>query len=318
MKRLGIQQEQTESLAQKRMYSSVRRMDKSRFVRAVQEIGQILWGDAYGRIGACILLFFIVIAALSPTIAPYDPWINHYNPDNQLTRLQGASAKHWFGTTYHGQDVFSQTVLGTRVAFAVGVVTAILIVIIGTNVGLIAGYFGGRMDDVLMRITDIAYAIPFLPFMIVVVSLVGPRLDVIILSMSLLFWRTEARVVRSQILSLRERPYILAARASGAGHLRILYVHLLPNVLPIAFLYLVFGVAWAVLTEASLSFIGLGDPNQVSWGLMLYHAFTSGSMRDAWWWVVPPGSALMLFLVGCYFLGRAYEERVNPRLRQRS
>src|SRR5690606_3819855 len=117
-----------------------------------------------------------------------------------------------------------------------------------------AGYFGGWVDDVLMRITDLIYAIPFLPFMIVVVALLGPRTDVVVTSMALIFWRTAARVVRSQVLTLRTRPYILAARANGASHWRVMYVHIMPNVLPLGLLYLVFGVAWAVLTEASLSF----------------------------------------------------------------
>lgn len=318
MKYLSVEYKQSEPSPERALDPAGIHAEKSRLFRGIREIAQTLWGDAFGRAGVCILLLFLIVAIVSPHIGPDDPWQHHYTPENQLARLEPASGRHWFGTTYYGQDVFTQTVRGTRVAFAVGVITAVLIVIIGTNIGLIAGYFGGRVDDFLMRITDIAYAIPFLPFMIVVVSLVGPRLETIILSMSLLFWRTEARVVRSQVLSLRERPYILAARASGAGHLRLLYIHLLPNVLPIAFLYLVFGVAWAVLTEASLSFIGLGDPNQVSWGLMLFHAFNSGSMRDAWWWVAPPGLALMIFLLACYFMGRAYEERINPRLQQSS
>ena len=297
--------------------SAISLHEGSRVLRALREVARALWADPYGRVGACILLFFLLLALASPYVAPYDPWANNYRPDGQLARLEAISTRHWLGTTYYGQDVLSQTLLGSRLAFAVGLVSAILIGTIGTNVGLVSGYFGGRVDDVLMRVTDIAYAIPFLPFMIVIVSLFGPRVEVIIGSMSLVFWRTAARVVRAQVLSLRERPYILAARAAGAGHLRILYVHLLPNVLPLAFLYLVFGVAWSVLTEASLSFVGLGDPNRVSWGLMLFQAFTLGAMRHAWWWVVPPGGALMLFLVGCYFLGRAYEERINPRLRAR-
>jgi peptide/nickel transport system permease protein len=168
-----------------------------------------------------------------------------------------------------------------------------------------------------MRITDLVYGIPFLPFMIVVVSILGTSFEITVISMALIFWRTAARVVRAQVLTLKQRPYILAARASGAGHLRIIYIHLFPNVLPLSFLYIVVGVAWAVLTEASLSFIGLGDPNKVSWGLMLNQAFATGSIRIAWWWVMPPGLALMLFLVACFFLSRGYEERINPRLRGR-
>lgn len=274
-----------------------------------------LWRDPYGRWAVAILVVILLLAVFGPYLAPHEPWLSHHRTDGGLARLDVPSGKHWFGTTYYGHDVLSQTILGSRLVFVVGITTALLIALIGTNVGLVAGYFGGWIDDVLMRITDLFYAIPFLPFMIVVVSLMGARIEVVIASMALIFWRTAARVVRAQVLTLRTRPYILSARASGAGHLRIMYVHILPNVLPLSFLYLVFGVAWAVLTEASLSFLGLSDPNTPSWGLMLNQAFRTGSIRNAWWWVVPPGCALMLFLIACYFLGRAFEERINPRLR---
>jgi peptide/nickel transport system permease protein len=284
--------------------------------RAMRESARILTADAYGRVGLGILLFFIVVAVIAPLVAPMDPWLNNYRPDGGLARLESISARHWLGTTFYGQDVFSQLVLGTRQTILVGFITASLIGFIGTNVGLISGYFGGIVDDVLMRITDFFYAIPFLPFTMVAVALIDRSLPVIIASMAFIFWRTAARVVRAQVLTLKTRPYVLAARASGAGHLRIMYVHILPNVLPLGFLYLIFGAAWAILTESSLSFIGLGDPNQLSWGLMLNQAFATGSIRYAWWWVVPPGAALMAFLVGLYFLGRGFEERANPRLRE--
>ncbi|MGE0038450.1 MAG: ABC transporter permease [Xanthobacteraceae bacterium] len=284
--------------------------------RAVREFAHILTADAYGRVGMGLLLFFIVVAVIAPLVAPMDPWLNNYRPDGGLARLESISAHHWLGTTFYGQDVFSQLVLGTRQTILVGFITAFLIGFIGTNVGLISGYFGGIVDEILMRITDFFYAIPFLPFMMVVVALIDRSLPVIIASMAFIFWRTAARVVRAQVLTLKTRPYVLAARASGAGHLRIMYVHILPNVLPLGFLYLIFGAAWAILTESSLSFIGLGDPNQLSWGLMLNQAFATGSIRHAWWWVVPPGAALMAFLVGLYFLGRGFEERANPRLRE--
>lgn len=286
-----------------------------RACRAGRELAWLFLADPYGRVGIGIILFFIIVAVIAPAIAPWDPWVNNYRPDGSLARLDGISSSHLLGTTFYGQDVFSQLVLGTRQTILVGFVSAILIGFIGTNVGLISGYFGGWIDDVLMRITDFFYALPFLPFMMVVVALVSRSLTVIIAAMAFVFWRTAARVVRAQVLTLKTRPYILAARASGAGHFRIMYVHLLPNVIQLSFLYLIFGAAWAILTESSLSFIGLGDPNQLSWGLMINQAFVTGSIRYAWWWVVPPGAALMIFLVGLYFLARGIEDRVNPRLR---
>lgn len=220
-----------------------------RIGRAGRELARILFADPYGRIGMGIVVFFTVLAIVAPEIAPWDPWSNNYRPDGSLARLDGISSSHLLGTTFYGQDVFSQLILGTRQTILVGFVSAILIGFIGTNVGLISGYFGGLIDDILMRITDFFYAIPFLPFMMVVVALISRSLPVIIGAMAFVFWRTAARVVRAQILTLKTRSYILAARASGAGHLRIMYVHLLPNVLPLSFLYLIFGAAWAILTE---------------------------------------------------------------------
>lgn len=289
-----------------------------RAARAMRELASILTADVYGRLGMGLLLFFIVVAVLAPLIAPMDPWLNNYRPDGGLARLESISARHWLGTTFYGQDVFSQLVLGTRQTILVGFITAFLIGFIGTNVGLISGYFGGVVDDILMRITDFFYAIPFLPFTMVVVALIDRSLPVIIASMAFIFWRTAARVVRAQVLTLKTRPYVLAARASGAGHLRIMYVHILPNVLPLGFLYLIFGAAWAILTESSLSFIGLGDPMAITWGQMINMAFKTAAIRDAWWWVLPPSLSLILFLSGVFFIGRAYEERLNPRLRRNS
>jgi peptide/nickel transport system permease protein len=310
--------------AMRRLEAAAPTTDAARWRAGAGRLGGLLretfgtvWRDPYGRVGVGILVFFIVLAVIAPLIAPYDPWANNVRPNGELARLDGPSSAHWLGTTFYGQDVYSQLVLGTGQTLLVGIVTAVLIGLIGTNVGLVSGYFGGLVDDVLMRVTDFFYAIPFLPFMMVIVALINRSLTVIIASMAFIFWRTAARVVRAQVLTLKQRPYVLAARASGAGHLRIMYVHILPNVLPLGLLYLIFGAAWAVLTESSLSFIGLGDPNRLSWGLMLNQAFVTGSIRYAWWWVVPPGLALMLFLVGLYLLGRAFEEYANPRLRAR-
>jgi peptide/nickel transport system permease protein len=226
------------------------------------------------------------------------------------------SLEYLFGTTQQGRDVFSQVVYGTRSALIVGFLSAFCIVFIGTNVGLLAGYYGGWVDTVLMRITDVFYGIPFLPFALVLVSIFRPSLMLVIAVIGFLMWRTTARVIRSQVLTLRERKFIQAARASGSSHFRILYLHIAPNILPMCFLYMAFGVSWGVLGEASLSFLGLGDPDIVSWGGILYDAFNSGGMRKAWWWTIPPGLCITLFVVGCFMIGRAYEEVINPRLQR--
>jgi len=268
-----------------------------------------------GAVGLVVVLLFIAIAALAPLIAPYGAFEVVYNADHSVIRLSPPSWQSWLGTTNQGMDVFSQLIWGSRVALVVGLLSALGSVVLGTLIGLVAGYFGGWVDEVLMRMTDIAFGIPFLPFAMVVISIAKPSLGLVILLVVFFLWRTTARVIRAQVLSLKTRPFIWAARVAGAGDLRILFRHITPNVLPLSFLYMAIGVQTGVMLEAALSFLGFGDPNVLSWGIMLNAAFQAGAMRSAWWWVVPPGLALSLFVIAVFMITRAYEERLNPRLR---
>ena len=279
--------------------------------------GQLLQilSSRVGGAGALILVVFTLVALAAPLIAPYDPLLVHRMPDNSVAQLLPPSSRFWLGTTYYGRDVLSQLIYGSRVAMIVGIVSAFFITAIGTNVGLISGYFGGWVDTILMRITDVVFGIPFLPFAVVLVALLRPSLSNIILTISCLLWRTTARVIRAQVLSLRERPFIKAAKVAGAGSLRIMYVHILPNVLPMSSLYVALGIGWAVLAEASLSFLGFGDPNTLSWGEILYQAYLTGSFRSSWWVVVPPGICIALLVASAFMIGREAEIIVNPRLR---
>ena len=252
---------------------------------------------------------------IGPLIAPHGPFEVVYRADHSVLRLSPPTWRALFGTTNQGMDVFSQLLWGTRVALLVGLLSAIGSVMLGTVVGLVAGYFGGWIDEVLMRLTDVAFGIPFLPFAMVVISITHPSLGLVILLVVFFLWRTTARVIRAQVLSLRARPFVWAARAAGAGHVRILLHHITPNVLPLSFLYAAIGVQAGVMLEAALSFLGYGDPNAMSWGTMLNAAFQAGAMRTAWWWVLPPGVALSLFVVAIFMITRAYEELLNPRLR---
>jgi peptide/nickel transport system permease protein len=273
--------------------------------------------DKVGLAACFLLVFFIFLAIAGPFIAPYPPGESIYLKDGSLARLLAPSREHWFGTTNMGQDVLSQTIIGARIAIFIGFISAIFIVIIGTNIGLVSGYFGKYVDDFLMRLTDVAYGIPFFPFAIILISLLGVGTANIILAITTLLWRTSARVIRSQVLSLKERPFVSAAKVAGAGHFRLLYIHIAPNVLPLALLYVAFGVAWGILAEAGLGFLGLGDPEAISWGQMLYFAFRAGAMRTAWWWVVPPGVSIILVVASCYIIGRTFEVLTNPKLRKR-
>jgi peptide/nickel transport system permease protein len=268
-----------------------------------------------GVVALAILLVFGLVALVPEALAPYDPGEYQQDPDGRLRALSPPTRAHWLGTTYYGQDVLSQLVVGTRVPLIVGLCSAFFIVLIGTNIGLLAGYFGRRVDDFLMRLTDVAFSLPFLPFAIVLAALFRPSLWNIIFAVSIIQWRTCARVIRAQVLSLRERPFVLAVRAAGAGHAWILYRHILPNVLPISLLYGALGIAWSVLAEAGLSFLGFGDPQRISWGQMIHFAFVTATVREAWWWVIPPGICIMLLVFACFFIGRMVEEIVFPRLR---
>jgi peptide/nickel transport system permease protein len=196
------------------------------------------------------------------------------------------------------------------------VLSAVGSVLVGTLVGLFSGYFGRWVDQVLMRLTDVAFGIPFLPLALIVIAVTTPSLYIIILMVIFGLWRTTARVIRSQVLSLRERPFIWAARAAGASDWKILFFHIGPNVLPFSFLYMAIGVSAGVMLEAGLSFLGFGDPHVTSWGQMMNKAFHAGAMRNAWWWVLPPGVCLSLFVTSTFMITRAYEKMINPRLRE--
>jgi len=267
------------------------------------------------------LAFFSMVAIFAPYIAPNDPLERMYGPEGIIIQkwaepsfLNGES-EFVLGTTAEGYDIFSQLIYGARPALIVGLVAAVMTVGIGTMVGLTAGYYGGYVDDILMRLVDFVYGLPLLPTVIVLVTVLGASLENIILAFVLLQWRTSARVIRSLVLSLRERSFVKAAKVAGASNWRIISRHIAPNVLPMSFLYGAFAIAWAILAEAGVSFLGLGDPNSVSWGVMLQGARVYSAMAEGtWWWFVPPGICIALVVISGFLIGRGYEEIVNPEL----
>ena len=273
--------------------------------------------DPYALTGTLIYLMFVLVALLAPLLAPYDPLEILFTSSGGLAGSLPPSVEHPLGTTNLGRDIFSQLIYGTRSALLVGVTAAFFVVAVGTLVGLLAGYFGGWIDTVLMRLTDIAFGIPFLPFVIILAAFLEPSIWNIVLAMALVLWRDTGRVIRSQVLSVRERSFIEAARVAGSSPLRILFVHVAPNILPLSFLYGSIAVGWAILTEASVSFLGFGDSNTISWGYMLQDAFVSQALsRGAYHWFVPPGLAIVLIVVAGFFISRGYEELLFPRLKE--
>ena len=273
--------------------------------------------DKLGLIGVGILTAFILVAIFAPYLAPHDPMETQNLPNGRMARMVPPSLDFPFGTDRLGRDIFSQVIIGSRVGVGVGLLCAVMVVFIGTNVGLIAGYYGGKVDDLLMRITDVVYGIPFLPFAVILVALLGPGIFNIILAIIIISWRSTARVIRAQVLTLKERAFIEAARVSGASDLRIMYRHIMPNVLPLSFVYGALSMGWAILTEASISFLGYGDPLLISWGKIIFMCYVAQAITVAWWWVMAPGLAIMLLVLSGFFIGRAYEQVVNPKLRQR-
>ncbi len=282
----------------------------------LRDFFQFIARSKLGLLGLLLFAVCVVVAVFAPALAPYDPMQKHYDASGRLMKLNPPSQDHLLGTTILGRDVFSQIIWGGRPALVIGLLTAMGVVLIGVNIGLIAGYCGGWIDNLLMRITDIFMGLPFLPFIIVVLSLTGKSLWTIILALVIIMWRSTARVIRSQVLSLRQRSFVDAARVSGASSLKIIYFEIAPNIFPVALVNVVFALAWAIITEASIGFLGFGDPNVLSWGSIIYEAFASEMSYKAWWWVIPPGAAIMILVTAVYFIGRAYEEMINPRLKR--
>jgi peptide/nickel transport system permease protein len=272
-----------------------------------------------GLFGLTLLIIFGLMAVLSyipPMIDPmYEPMTG---VDPNILWTQGPTREHWLGTDFIGRDIFSQLLVGARIAFLVGITAAFMAVAIGTSVGLISGYLGKRVDMILMRIADIVMVLPGLLVILILSAVIG-KLSVwnLVLIIGLLRWAGVARVIRSQTLSLRERPYVQAAIIAGSSKARIIFRHIGPNVLPLSFLYMTFGVTSAILVEAALAFLGFGDPGTVSWGMMLQWVWKTGNMFKAPYWLLPPGICISLITLCFYLIGRALDEVVNPRLRQR-
>jgi len=284
----------------------------------------LLTNDVLVRLAMVTEAFFILVAIFAPYIATHQPLERNYQTEDEILiaewaepSLLGADSEYLLGTTAEGFDIFSQLVYGSRAALLVGLLAAVFTAGIGTIVGLTAGYYGGKIDDALMRVVDFLYGMPLLPTVIVLVALLGPSLWNIIFAIIVLQWRSTARVIRSQALSLRERPFVKSAQVSGASDWHVISRHLAPNVLPLSFLYGSFAIAWAILAEAGVSFIGLGDPNRVSWGTMLQSARAYSALDfGAWWWFVPPGICIGLVVISGFLIGRGYEEITNPELRE--
>ena len=241
------------------------------------------------------------------------------NIDNLQLKLFG-TAWGLMGTDYAGDDVFTQVVYGARISLLVGLLSAGIGIGLGLVIGLLAGFLGRLIDEVLMRFTDMMLVIPGLPLLIVLVAVLGANIWNLIIIIGFLGWMGFARVVRSQVLTLRERPFVEAARAAGAGPGRIITRHIFPNIVSLTYVNLALTVPAAILAESALAFLGLSDPTVNSWGHMFENIQISGSLSrfpPAWWWVLPPGFSIALVSLSFVLIGYALDEIFNPRLRKR-
>jgi peptide/nickel transport system permease protein len=291
---------------------------KSSMVERFLEGWSIYKENLIGKIGLALLIIFGLMALCSFFPPMIDPM---YHPmtgvDPNISYTAGPSWRHWLGTDFIGRDILCQLLAGARIAFMVGISAAFISIFLGTIVGMIAGYSGKIVDTLLMRLADMIMVMPTLLVVLILSSLFGQlNIWTIVLLIALFRWPGVSRVIRAQTLSLKERPFIEAAKVAGASHFRIIFRHIMPNVLPLSLLYMTFRVTSAIIIEAALAFLGFGDPSTVSWGMMLQWVWKTGNMFQAPYWLLPPGICISLLTLSFYMLGRAMEEVLDPRLRK--
>ncbi|MCY7343159.1 MAG: ABC transporter permease [Pseudonocardia sp.] len=268
-----------------------------------------------GLAGLAVLGVFVLLAVFAPLL---------FSPDElKVTEALGGvldppSARFPLGTDESGRSVLALVVWGTRVSLVVGVAATVISMVIGTLVGIASGHFGGMAGGALERLTDWFLVIPFLPLAIALATVLGSSLLNVIVVIGVTSWPGTARLVRAQTLSVEARPYLERARVLGGGHWHQMTRHVLPNVMPLVLANTTLTVAIAILSETTLSFLGLGDPFRVSWGSMLDNAFASGAISSgAWWYLLPPGLCVVAIVLAFTLVGRALENVLDPRARER-
>ncbi len=258
--------------------------------------------------GAVLVIILILLSLAAPIIAPYSP-----DKQDLSQKLRPPSVSHWMGTDEYGRDVLSRMLYGGRISLSVGFVAVGISLFIGVLLGSLAGYFGGWVDQAIMRIVDIVLCIPTLFLILMLIVFLGPSLFNIMVIIGLTSWTELSRLVRAEFLTLKQRDYVSAARAVGASNRRIIFMHILPNALAPIFISATFGVAGAILLESGLSFLGLGvQPPMASWGNIL----TSGKdyITQAWWLTMIPGMAIFITVMGYNLLGDGLRDIMDPRL----
>jgi peptide/nickel transport system permease protein len=261
-------------------------------------------------VGAGIIGFFTLLAIIGPLFITNANQFSH-------AEWRPPSAAHWLGTTQLGQDVLAQLVVSARDTLAIGAAAGLLATVISVVIGIGGGYLGGIADDLLSLLSNVVLVIPALPLIIIVSAFVHAKgIWPTVLVIAFVSWAASARVLRAQTLSVRNRDYVLAAKAAGEPAWRIIFVEVLPNEAAIIISQFIFSVVFAILTQAGLSFLGLSDPNQLTWGNMLYFGWNDQALSSgAWWWFIPPGACIALVGMGLALVSFSLDEMLNPRLR---
>jgi peptide/nickel transport system permease protein len=291
------------------------------FKRNLRNFWRIFSHNKLGMLGAFLVFTAIFVAVFAPLLTPYAPTDIIRDANGRGMTFAPPSVHGPLGTDDAGRDIWSQLVYGARISLTVGFLAGFMAMFVGSLFGIMAGYFSGRVDNVLMRITDVLLVIPDLPLMLILVATLRQMdlrispLSVLIVVIGLLYWTSTARLIRSQVLTIKERQFVDRARAFGAGHRYIIRKHILPQIMPLIVANTVLILSTAILIESGLAFLGLGDPTKPSWGTMLNFAFDRNAVTNgAWWFYLPPGLAIVWVTLGCVLLGNVLEELLNPRL----
>ncbi|MFZ5912042.1 MAG: ABC transporter permease [Chloroflexota bacterium] len=291
------------------------------FKRNLRDFWRAFRRNKLGLVGGFLVLTAILVAAFAPLLTAYAPTDVVRDENGRGLTFAPPSIHGPLGTDDAGRDVWSQLVYGARISLTVGFLAGFIAMFVGSLFGIVAGYFGGGVDNLLMRTTDVLLVIPDLPLMLVLVATLRQMdlhispLAVLIVVIGLLYWTSTARLIRSQVLTIKERQFVARARAIGAGHAHIIRKHILPQIMPLIVANTVLILSTAILVESGLAFLGLGDPTQPSWGTMLNFAFDRSAVTNgAWWFYLPPGFAIVWVTLGCVLLGNVLEEMLNPRL----
>jgi peptide/nickel transport system permease protein len=286
-------------------------------VEAFQRTWRLFRLNWQGMLGLLVLVLFMLVALLAPFLANHQ-YLNAAYPVGKPFSLPSLSYYRLFGTDEQGMSVLAEFIWSARISLVVGLTASAISALIGAAVGIAAGFYGGWKGEVSMRATDFFLVLPWLPLAMVLAAAWGRSYGMIILIIGITSWPSTARLIRSETLRVRELKFIERARAIGSSDIHIMRDHVLPNVLPLIFANTVLVVAIAILAETTLSFLGLGDPLNFSWGTMLHNAWASGGASlPAWWYILPPGLAIVLVVLGFTFVGRAFDAILDPKLRKR-